>query len=181
MEGAFRWRDEKSIPHVDLCRPFAAHWYAFILFVLATHYNAYINNSVHLSLWCSIGYPVVTLGFGVKSYVSYRIRHRKQREVAKENDFFMQLLKLALPNDDPANDELLAQIRQPSELLHSATLGEIDLPVSSAIIGKERRPLRVEKEINEKHFNKSFYSPTYPTTTTPTRVKCTSSNTNWNS
>lgn len=84
----------------------------------------------------SIGYPVVTLGFGVKSYVSYRIRHRKQREVAKENDFFMQLLKLALPNDDPANDDLLAQIRKPSELLHSATLGEIDLPISSAIIGK---------------------------------------------
>lgn len=27
LEGAVRWRDDsKSIPHVDLCRPFAAHW-----------------------------------------------------------------------------------------------------------------------------------------------------------
>lgn len=71
----------------------------------------------------------------MKSYVGYRMRHRKQREIAKENDFFMQLLRLALPNEDPANDELLAQMRQPSELLHSAMLGDIDLPVSSPIIG----------------------------------------------
>lgn len=28
LEGAVRWRDDsKNIPHVDLCRPFAAHWY----------------------------------------------------------------------------------------------------------------------------------------------------------
>lgn len=87
---------------------------------------------VHVFLLHSIGYPVVTLGFGVKSYVGYRIRHRKQREVAKENEFYMQLLQLALPND-----ELLhAQMKQAPEILHSDKLGDIDLPVSSAIIAQ---------------------------------------------
>lgn len=56
--------------HMDLCRPFAAH---------------------------CIGYPVVTLGFGFKSYIGFRMRQRKQRDVAKENEFYMQLLQQALP------------------------------------------------------------------------------------
>lgn len=68
-----RWKDDRNLPHLDLCRPFAAH---------------------------SIGYPVVTLGFGFKSYVGYRIRQRKQKEVAKENEFYMQLLQQALPKDE---------------------------------------------------------------------------------
>lgn len=61
------------MPHMDLCRPFAAH---------------------------CIGYPVVTLGFGFKSYIGYRIRQRKQKEIAKENEFYMQLLQQALPQED---------------------------------------------------------------------------------
>ncbi|KAL0961772.1 hypothetical protein UPYG_G00331550 [Umbra pygmaea] len=69
IEAAIRFKDLKNF-HVDLCRPFAAH---------------------------CIGYPVVTLGFGFKSYVSYKMRLRKQREVQKENDFYMQLLQQALP------------------------------------------------------------------------------------
>lgn len=72
MEAKIRWKDNRNIPHLDLCRPFAAH---------------------------CIGYPVVTLGFGFKSYIGYRIRQRKQREVAKENEFYMQLLQQALPQD----------------------------------------------------------------------------------
>lgn len=75
LEAAIRWKDSRNIPHLDLCRPFAAH---------------------------CIGYPVVTLGFGFKSYVGYRIRQRKQREVAKDNDFYMQLLQEALPKDETA-------------------------------------------------------------------------------
>lgn len=75
LEAAIRWKDSRNIPHLDLCRPFAAH---------------------------CIGYPVVTLGFGFKSYVGYRIRQRKQREVAKDNDFYMQLLAEALPKDETA-------------------------------------------------------------------------------
>lgn len=43
LEAAVRLRDVKHMPgHMDLCRPFAAH---------------------------CIGYPVVTLGFGFKSYI----------------------------------------------------------------------------------------------------------------
>lgn len=47
------------------------------------------------------GYPVVTLGFGFKSYVGYRMRQRKQRDVAKENEFYLQLMQQALPADSP--------------------------------------------------------------------------------
>ncbi|CAH1116292.1 unnamed protein product [Phaedon cochleariae] len=71
LEAAVRLRDVKHMPgHLDLCRPFAAH---------------------------CIGYPVVTLGFGFKSYVGYRMRQRKQQVVAKENRFYMQLMQQALP------------------------------------------------------------------------------------
>jgi len=45
----------------------------------------------------SIGYPVVTLGFGFKSYVGYRMRQRRQREVQKDNEYYYQFLKEALP------------------------------------------------------------------------------------
>lgn len=71
LEAAVRLKDLRHMPsHMDLCRPFAAH---------------------------CIGYPVVTLGFGFKSYVGFRMRQRKQRDVAKENEFYMQLLQQALP------------------------------------------------------------------------------------
>ncbi|KAI9576751.1 hypothetical protein GQX74_010733 [Glossina fuscipes] len=79
LEAGIRWKDSRHIPHLDLCRPFAAH---------------------------CIGYPVVTLGFGFKSYVGYRMRQRKQREVAKENEFYMQLLQQALPQEEhPSSTE----------------------------------------------------------------------------
>lgn len=73
MEAKIRWKDNRNMPHMDLCRPFAAH---------------------------CIGFPVVTLGFGFKSYIGYRIRQRKQKEIAKENEFYMQLLQQALPQED---------------------------------------------------------------------------------
>uniref|UniRef100_A0A5S6Q6Q8 Macoilin n=1 Tax=Trichuris muris TaxID=70415 RepID=A0A5S6Q6Q8_TRIMR len=74
FEASVRLKELKSLPFtLDLCRPFAAH---------------------------CIGYPVVTLGFGVKSYVSYRLRLRKQREVKRENQTFIQLLRAALPVSD---------------------------------------------------------------------------------
>lgn len=77
LEAGIRWKDSRHMPHLDLCRPFAAH---------------------------CIGYPVVTLGFGFKSYVGYKMRQRKQREVAKENEFYMQLLQQALPQDEALDD-----------------------------------------------------------------------------
>lgn len=72
IEASVRLKELKSPYNLDLCRPFAAH---------------------------CIGYPVVTLGFGFKSYVSYRLRLRKQREVEKENQFYKQLLEQALPQE----------------------------------------------------------------------------------
>ncbi|XP_038222411.1 macoilin [Zerene cesonia] len=44
-----------------------------------------------------IGYPAMTFGFGVKSYVSQRLRQRRQRQVRAENEFYFQLLRDALP------------------------------------------------------------------------------------
>jgi len=70
--------DTKNLPfHLDLCRPFAAH---------------------------CIGYPVVTLGFGFKSYVGYRIKQRRQKEIQKENETYYSLLREALP-PGPARED----------------------------------------------------------------------------
>jgi len=70
--------DAKNLPfHLDLCRPFAAH---------------------------CIGYPVVTLGFGFKSYVGYRMKQRRQKEIQKENETYYSLLREALP-PGPARDD----------------------------------------------------------------------------
>lgn len=76
-------------------------------------YHGYVG---FIILWFfflrSIGYPVVTLGFGFKSYVSYKMRLRKQKEVQKENEFYMQLLQQALP---PEQQMLQRQEREAEE------------------------------------------------------------------
>lgn len=73
IEASVRLRELKALPfNLDLCRPFAAH---------------------------CIGYPVVTLGFGFKSYVSYKFRLRKQKDVQKENEFYYNLINQALPTE----------------------------------------------------------------------------------
>ncbi|KRT78572.1 hypothetical protein AMK59_8581 [Oryctes borbonicus] len=83
LEAAVRLRDVKHMPgHLDLCRPFAAH---------------------------CIGYPVVTLGFGFKSYIGFRMRQKKQRNVAKENEFYLQLMQQALPVDSTSS----LQVQEP--------------------------------------------------------------------
>ncbi|KAM3858333.1 macoilin-1 [Diretmus argenteus] len=100
IEAAIRFKDLKNF-HVDLCRPFAAH---------------------------CIGYPVVTLGFGFKSYVSYKMRLRKQKEVQKENEFYMQLLQQALP---PEQQMLQRQEREAEEAALAKGISEVDpAPVS---------------------------------------------------
>ncbi|XP_054653251.1 macoilin-2 isoform X1 [Dunckerocampus dactyliophorus] len=96
IEAAIRFKDLKNF-HVDLCRPFAAH---------------------------CIGYPVVTLGFGFKSYVSYKMRLRKQKEVQKENEFYMQLLQQALP---PEQQMLQRQEREAEEAAAKG-ISEVDTP-----------------------------------------------------
>lgn len=97
IEAAIRFKDLKNF-HVDLCRPFAAH---------------------------CIGYPVVTLGFGFKSYVSYKMRLRKQKEVQKENEFYMQLLQQALP---PEQQMLQRQEREAEEAAAVKGISEVDTP-----------------------------------------------------
>jgi len=67
LEASVRLREIKTI---DLCRPFAAH---------------------------CIGYPMVTLGFGFKTYLAYKWRLRKQRDVRKVNESYTQLINQALP------------------------------------------------------------------------------------
>ncbi|CAF3656069.1 unnamed protein product [Rotaria sp. Silwood1] len=67
LEASVRLREIKTI---DLCRPFAAH---------------------------CIGYPMVTLGFGFKTYLAYKWRLRKQRDVKKINESYVQLINQALP------------------------------------------------------------------------------------
>ncbi|KAL5106271.1 Macoilin [Taenia crassiceps] len=73
VEVAVRLRDPKSIPlSIDLCRPFAAH---------------------------CIGYPVVTLGFGLKSLLTHQLRLRRQHQVEAHNSKYFCLLELALPEE----------------------------------------------------------------------------------
>ncbi|CAB1431104.1 unnamed protein product [Pleuronectes platessa] len=100
IEAAIRFKDLKNF-HVDLCRPFAAH---------------------------CIGYPVVTLGFGFKSYVSYKMRLRKQKEVQKENEFYMQLLQQALPLEQQM---LQRQEREAEEAALAKGISEVEPPVIS--------------------------------------------------
>ncbi|XP_007574700.1 macoilin-2 isoform X1 [Poecilia formosa] len=96
IEAAIRFKDLKNF-HVDLCRPFAAH---------------------------CIGYPVVTLGFGFKSYVSYKMRLRKQKEVQKENEFYMQLLQQALPLEQ----QMLQRQEREAEEAAAKGISEVDTP-----------------------------------------------------
>uniref|UniRef100_A0A8C4HVN3 Macoilin 1a n=1 Tax=Dicentrarchus labrax TaxID=13489 RepID=A0A8C4HVN3_DICLA len=123
IEAAIRFKDLKNF-HVDLCRPFAAH---------------------------CIGYPVVTLGFGFKSYVSYKMRLRKQKEVQKENEFYMQLLQQALP---PEQQMLQRQEREAEEAALAKGISEVEPSVISqngAPPGKKNTTVQLpELEYREK-------------------------------
>ncbi|KAJ9575398.1 hypothetical protein L9F63_025651, partial [Diploptera punctata] len=107
IEAAVRLRDLRHLPfHLDLCRPFAAH---------------------------CIGYPVVTLGFGFKSYVGYRMRQRKQKDVSKENEFYMQLLQQALPLEQQQIQQPLPQQQQ--QTCHNTSPEKSRGGASSAEVG----------------------------------------------
>ncbi|KAK3508341.1 hypothetical protein QTP70_022088, partial [Hemibagrus guttatus] len=108
IEAAIRFKDLKNF-HVGLCRPFAAH---------------------------CIGYPVVTLGFGFKSYVSYKMRLRKQKEVQKENEFYMQLLQQALPLEQ----QMLQRQEREAEEGASKSVLEAD-PMLLAQNGTKKLPI----------------------------------------
>ena len=47
---------------------------------------------------------MVTLGFGFKSYVSYRMRQRRQKEIQRENEYYFEFLREALPPGQVRDD-----------------------------------------------------------------------------
>ncbi|XP_069125632.1 macoilin-1-like [Argopecten irradians] len=113
IEASVRLREFKSLPfNLDLCRPFAAH---------------------------CIGYPVVTLGFGFKSYISYKMRLRKQKEVQRQNDFYINLIQKALP------PELQSQYIEKQKALPSKS--EEDVISNGVAGGKKSGRHDDEKEI----------------------------------
>lgn len=77
---------------IDLCRPFAAH---------------------------CIGYPMVTLGFGFKTYLAYKWRLRKQREVRKMNESYIQLINQALPIEIQQEAEKEKLLREKGSFVES--------------------------------------------------------------
>ena len=58
---------------------------------------------------------MVTLAFGFKSYLSYKLRLKKQKEIQKINEFYMQLIAKALPLELQLKDK---------EKLESAQFGD---------------------------------------------------------
>lgn len=99
IEASVRLRELKALPfNLDLCRPFAAH---------------------------CIGYPVVTLGFGFKSYVSYKFR---LKDVQKENEFYYNLINQALPT------ELQNQYIEKQKALPAKSEEEV---ISNGVAGKK--------------------------------------------
>ncbi|XP_048860661.1 macoilin-2 [Brienomyrus brachyistius] len=122
IEAAIRFKDLKNF-HVDLCRPFAAH---------------------------CIGYPVVTLGFGFKSYMSYKLRLRKQREVQKENDFYMQLLQQALPPGQQLLRRPEAELEDAAPTRAVSELDSIATSQNGGPVGKRVSPTLPELEYRER-------------------------------
>ncbi|XP_029648235.1 macoilin-like [Octopus sinensis] len=120
IEASVRLRELKSLPfNLALCRPFAAH---------------------------CIGYPVVTLGFGFKSYISYRMRLRKQKEVQKANEFYILLLLKALPPD------IQNSYSEKQRALSSKTDEEV---ISNGVSGKKSHKTDNEDKDKAKHLTKN--------------------------
>ena len=77
----------------DLNSPFS-----LVLLDSSLYYSFKMSSSLlYICFRYSIGYPVVTLGFGFKSYVGFRMRLRRQKEVQKENEYYYEFLREALP------------------------------------------------------------------------------------
>ncbi|XP_014276968.1 macoilin [Halyomorpha halys] len=128
MEAAVRLKDLRHMPfHLDLCRPFAAH---------------------------CIGYPVVTLGFGFKSYVSFRIRQRKQREVKKENQFYMNLLAQALPIESVQSSNQ----QQPPDKIKAETSNGVIHHLSCSSTSNKQQRKSVDKSVSEPYANGSAHT-----------------------
>ncbi|XP_065649008.1 macoilin-1 isoform X2 [Hydra vulgaris] len=125
VEASVRLQELKSVPfNLDLCRPFAAH---------------------------CIGYPVVSLGYGFKSYIGYRIKHYQQCEVAKQNKFYHQLVSDALPAE--VNDENL-QVKKPM-ILANSNLNKLDV---DTVLNSETKKRSIKQTIFDERQNNSSLS-----------------------
>lgn len=103
---------------------------------------------------------MVTLGFGFKSYIGFRMRQRKQRDVAKENEFYMQLLQQALPvesqstttqTEPPQITEKTKQIKQHTDKATNGVPNGVIANGTPAIASKpHRKSVEKSKEHSEK-------------------------------
>ncbi|XP_020387470.2 macoilin-like [Rhincodon typus] len=125
IEATIRFKDLRNF-NVDLCRPFAAH---------------------------CIGYPVVSFGFEFKSYICYKIKLRKQKEVKKQNEFFMQILHQALPlepqlqtRQDRSLEEAFKGLPLSSQYQHSSRTITIGKKYTLALPELEFKDRGKEKE-----------------------------------
>jgi len=98
---------------------------------------------------------VVTLGFGFKSYVSYKLKLRKQREVAKENEFFIELLQQSLPQESCSiSSSTAGDVKVISNGLgHHSSNHQISLNKKSSLNSSERSSILNQTS----HFSKLKY------------------------
>lgn len=85
----------------------------------------------------------MTLGFGFKSYVGCRMRQRKQRDVAKENEFYMQLMQQALPVTEAAERPLQAP---PSEQMAVVSTAVVPTPATTSVVSVQTKVPKVHEK-----------------------------------
>lgn len=127
VEASVRLRDIITVPfHLDLCRPFAAH---------------------------CIGYPVVSLGYGFKSYVGFKLKNMRQKEVIKQNTFYHQLVSYALPME--IQDDSILQKK--TYMLTNGINTKSDVEALQLLTTEARKGLRSERtEVEERQGNSSL-------------------------
>ncbi|CAH8870189.1 unnamed protein product [Trichobilharzia szidati] len=169
FEFVARFRGPKNFPFgIDLCRPFAAH---------------------------CIGYPVVTLGFSLKSTISHHFRLRRKRWVAAQNTTFFSILERALPkelwfylksdsNSKSKNPNVLCDnnncptlaISSTPTVPNSTSTGHIVAEASNAVslIHSKDKDNHCITNTNRKnisvHHSRTTITTTTTTTTTTTRI-----------
>uniref|UniRef100_A0A3P8W1V9 Macoilin 1a n=1 Tax=Cynoglossus semilaevis TaxID=244447 RepID=A0A3P8W1V9_CYNSE len=107
------WHTERGV-----CLPTVSLWILFVYIEAAIRFKDLKNFHVDLFDLCSFFF----------SYVSYKMRLRKQKEVQKENDFYMQLLQQALP---PEQQMLQRQEREAEEAALAKGISEVEPAVIS--------------------------------------------------
>ncbi|VVC28957.1 Hypothetical protein CINCED_3A008640 [Cinara cedri] len=102
-------------------------WPVVTLLVLYIYVEAHIrlNNPDHIPyklVLCKplaancIGYPVVTLCFGFKSYLSLKFRLKQQQKISKENEFYQNLMLDSLPLDQITGSIVSSQENDDGEI-----------------------------------------------------------------